>query len=146
MFEVFNSGALSQKQRFWKALIVCVPASILIGIIYGHIQYSFLSFGFSIGFSIVYIGIGYGIGWLVQTVGRGVQVRFSILGAVCTFIAFLLAEICSVGGIQNIFNIQMTFTVISYLFTNLFNPNVFLGFLFEAIGIYVAFMNSRFVR
>lgn len=146
MFEVYNRSALTQKQRFLWAIGAGILSSLVIGFIYGMILVAMTErFGMAMVFSIVYVGIGWAIGWVIQTVGRGVQVRFSILGACCAVLCFILADIV----FQYSFMFSSLDLFIRYLpevFIDLVNPASLLETAFKLFGVYYAYVNARFVR
>ncbi len=147
MFQVYNRSALTQKQRFLRAVLIAVPVSIIGGLLVGQLLYALVeTSGIFFGYGIIYIGIGYLIGLLIQNVGRGVQVRFSILGAGCALLCFLCILVTQVIGLGNILHLNLILWILeSYVRTMLSGSN-FLTLIFQAIGVYAAFINSRIVR
>lgn len=142
MLKVFNTHALSSNQRFTRALLVGVPTTLGCAVLYGII-----SPAVRFEFAVVFIGIGWLIGTVIKKYGRGVQPKFSILAAVLAAISFILADLISIVGLQILIHpivlIQMMVAVIpSYLQAN---PNVILGLLFRAVGVYMAYTNARIV-
>lgn len=142
MFKVFNTEALSRNQRFQKALIAGILATLVFGIGYGIIASSL-----RIEFSVVFLLIGYGIGWAIRTYGRGVQVKFSILGAICAAVCFIIADMIAIGGFSVFFNFQYFLMVFQVVFSRLvsLNPSSLLALLFRVGGVYAAFYSSRIV-
>ena len=95
MYRIYNSFKLNSNQRFLNALLYGIPTALGLGIAYGYISRIL-----PITFSIVYVGIGYLIGMVIQKFGRGVQVKFSILGAVLAGIAFVLSDVVRYFGLS----------------------------------------------
>ncbi len=142
MLKVFNTHALTSKQRFSRALLVGIVTALGSAMIYGVIKPAIM-----FEFSVVYIGIGWLIGSVIQKYGRGVQVKFSILAAVLAALCFILADLFGYFGLQLLFQpitlIQLIFQIIpSYLQTNI---NSLLGLAFRALGVYMAYSNARII-
>ena len=138
MYKVSNTRAITRKQRFYKALLFGIPASILLGLAYGILQ-SLLP----VSIYYLFVLVGYLIGEVVKNFGRGVQIYFSILGAVLAVVSFIIADIYSYYGFYGFIPAHLPQSLAT-VFTTLFAfPN--LGILFRAAGIYVAFSNSRVV-
>ena len=93
MLKIFNTPALTRKQRFWRAVIVAVPATLLLSFVYAAL-YSLIR----VDFSLVYIGIGWLIGRIILETGHGVQPVFSFLAAGLALFCFLFSDtVCSYG-------------------------------------------------
>ena len=143
MLKVFNTTSLSQKQRFWQAVLFGSLASIVLVIIYVFI--SNLMWEIGVEFSIVYIAFGYAIGYIIQHTGRGVQVKFSILAALlCVFVIFfgdLLTFYPNLlGDLGNFF-----FYTSNLLAFYLAGASSLIGLAFRIVGIVVAFQTARIV-
>ncbi len=142
MFKVFNTEALSRNQRFQKAVIAGIVATIVLGLGYGILA-DMLHFEFSV----VFLLIGYGIGWAIRTYGRGVQVKFSILGAICAVVCFLLADMIALGGFNIFLNLEYFGMVFQFVLSRLLSVNInsLLALLFRVGGVYAAYISSRIV-
>ena len=142
MLKVFNTHALSSNQRFTRALLVGVPTALGCAMLYGII-----SSAIRFEFAVVFIGIGWLIGTVIKKYGRGVQPKFSILAAVLAAFSFLLADLISIVGLEILIHpiilIEMMVAVIPSYFQA--NPNVILGLLCRAVGVYMAYTNARIV-
>ena len=144
MLKIYNKQAITKNQRFTNALIYAIPASIAVGLLYGIIARVAM-----FEFSIVFLGIGYFIGYVIQTKGRGVQNRFSILGAVLAIVCFILADLIAMGG----FGVFSSLEVLLLSIENwgrymLYSLNSFKGVLsvgFRVFGVIAAYQNSRIV-
>ena len=94
MYKIFNSNALNRNQRFLRALILGTVSAVVLGIVYG-----LFSSTLRIEFSIVYLAIGYANAYVICNYGRGVQTKFSILGAVLTFVSIFIGDMISRYGL-----------------------------------------------
>ncbi len=145
MFQVFNKGALTRNQRFARAVVFGTLASLSLCLVYGLISSSM-----RIEFSYAFVLMGYLIGLAIQKIGRGVQVQFSILGAVLAALTFVFADLIAwygfsvftsldflMFGLRSWLNVMMNFTAggVSGL----------LSLLFRGFGVIVAYQNSRIV-
>ncbi|MBQ4342467.1 MAG: hypothetical protein IJC38_01100 [Erysipelotrichaceae bacterium] len=145
MFQVFNKGALTRNQRFARAVVFGTLASLGLCLVYGLISSSM-----RIEFSYAFVLMGYLIGLAIQKMGRGVQVQFSILGAVLAALTFVFADLIAwygfsvftsldflIFGLRSWLNVMMNFTAggVSGL----------LSLLFRGFGVIVAYQNSRIV-
>lgn len=142
MYKIYNSNALNQNQRFLKALILGSITAIVLGIIYG-----LFSSILRIEFSIVYLAIGYANAYVICNYGRGVQTKFSILGAVLTFVSIFIGDMIARYGLGffSAFSIWPSLLLMylrSILATNI---NSLLGLLFRIGGIYIGYTYSRVV-
>lgn len=135
MIKVFNSFALSAKQRFIRALLVGIPTALGLGFLYG-----LLTLFIPIRFSIVYVGIGYLIGEVIRINGRGVQVKFSVLAAALALISFLLSDAIAMFGLNPSMIVGFMWILpLSYL--NSLNGLINLAFM--AFGAFTAYQKAR---
>ncbi len=88
--EIWNSRYLDNNRRFAAALAAGFVSAVALGFAYG-ILHSVLRFEASV----FYILIGWCIGWVIRKAGRGVHRRFAVAGAVFTFLAIFIGDICS---------------------------------------------------
>ncbi len=138
--QIYNIHSLDQNSRFIRAILAGIPASIILGILYGY----FITL-VHFRMQILYIAIGYCLAMLVQKVGRGVTKRFAILAAVLTFLAIFIGDCISIfGG----YGFLMHFTSIPlfinslqiWLYSNFSTSiNSLLGLLLKISGIYIAY-------
>ena len=145
MFQVFNKGALTRNQRMTRAILFGTLASLALCVVYGLI-----SSMMSIEFSYAFVAMGYAIGLVIQKTGRGVQIQFSILGAVLAALTFIFADLIAWFGFS-------VFTSMDYLMFGLRTwvsvlmdfsmggVSGLLSLLFRAFGVVVAYQNSRIV-
>lgn len=137
--KVYNTNLLNNKQRF--------PIAIAAGIISAFAcALAFALFEHFIGwhFSLFYVAMAYGISSAIKYFGRGVQLKFSIVGVICFILSVVLGFIIYYsfsGG----FSFQYLPFYLSMMMRTLTTIN-FSG-IFEMIciaySIYLAFYNSR---
>lgn len=145
MFQVFNKHALTRNQRFMRALLYGTLVSVGLCIAYGLIS-SLLS----IEFSYAFVGIGYLIGLTIRKMGRGVQVKFSVLAAVLAVLTFVFADLIAwfgfgvfsspeyfMSGLKTWINLMMNFSTggVSGL----------ISLLFRGFGVIAAYQSARIV-
>lgn len=138
--KIYNTRALTKNQRFQNALLVAIPTTIGMAVILGLVLRVM-----PIQFEIMFLAVGYGMGYVIRTYGRGVQKRFSILGAICTFITILLADAIHMVGITGLFNPLIWLLALTSYFTSLGSLWGMLGLLFRVGAISVAYEQSRIV-
>lgn len=139
MYRIYNSFKLNSNQRFLNALLYGIPTALGLGIAYGYISRIL-----PITFSIVYVGIGYLIGMVIQKFGRGVQVKFSILGAVLAGIAFVLSDVVRYFGLSlNPIILYQAVLIITQVYLG--SINGLINLLFFAWGIVTAYNKSRII-
>ena len=139
MYRIYNSFKLNSNQRFLNALLYGIPTELGLGIAYGYISRIL-----PITFSIVYVGIGYLIGMVIQKFGRGVQVKFSILGAVLAGIAFVLSDVVRYFGLSlNPIILYQAILIITQVYLG--SINGLINLLFFAWGIVTAYNKSRII-
>lgn len=139
MYRIYNSFKLNSNQRFLNALLYGIPTALGLGIAYGYISRIL-----PITFSIVYVGIGYLIGMVIQKFGRGVQVKFSILGAVLAGFAFVLSDVVRYFGLSlNPIILYQAILIITQVYLG--SINGLINLLFFAWGIVTAYNKSRII-
>lgn len=139
MYRIYNSFKLNSNQRFLNAILYGIPTALGLGIAYGYISRIL-----PITFSIVYVGIGYLIGMVIQKFGRGVQVKFSILGAVLAGIAFVLSDVVRYFGLSlNPIILYQAVLIITQVYLG--SINGLINLLFFAWGIVTAYNKSRII-
>lgn len=139
MYRIYNSFKLNSNQRFLNALLYGIPTALGLGIAYGYISRIL-----PITFSIVYVGIGYLIGLVIQKFGRGVQVKFSVLGAVLAGVAFVLSDVVRYFGLSlNPIILYQAVLIITQVYLG--SINGLINLLFFAWGIVTAYNKSRII-
>ena len=141
--EVFNTRRLNQQQRFTLAVLVGFIAAIVLGYASGKISI-WIARATGFGFAFINIGAAYLLALVIQKVGRGVQERFSILGAVLAVLLIIVAEFTSFGfPISAIINPDAYRLVLKVLLGGGFNS--ILTIIYNGIAIYTAYSYSRFI-
>lgn len=132
--EIFNTKILNNRQRWNRALIYAIGATLLSTIVCTVFQM------FLIRSSLIYLGAAYFIGWIILESGHGVQIKFSILAAICVVATILLSEILyffiPFGNLGTA--IYLTFVnMLTVDFNNL------LSLLIKAYAVYMAYGKAR---
>ncbi|NLC64435.1 MAG: hypothetical protein GX753_02050 [Erysipelothrix sp.] len=141
--QVFNTRALTQKQRFVSAIAVGIPTTIILGIVAGKVT-QFIGVATGFGFAIINIGAAYLLAMVIQKVGRGVQQRFSTLGAVLAVVLVLISEMISYGmPLIYILHLDSYRFVLSVWLNS--GISGFLSIIYNAIAVYTAYSYSRFL-
>ena len=135
--EIFNTKILNNRQRWKRALLFGIGATILSGIVIGFAQ-RILGFTSSL-FS---FAIAYFISWIILETGHGVQPKFSILAAVCCAIAIIISDMIGYFGIYAFLNpfFSIYMVIINYLSVNASN---LLSLGLKALAIYYAYGKAR---
>lgn len=142
MYQIYNKRALTRNERFINALLAGIATTIGLTIAYGLFS-TLLRFEFQV----VYLGLGYVIGMAIQKAGRGVQIQFSILGAVLAVICFIFGDMISIFGFSVFTNLDFFFLAFRVTLQSLLSVNVssLLSLLFRVGGVYLAYTTSRIV-
>ena len=85
--EIFNTKILNQRQRWNRAVLFAIGGTILSIIVCVLLQRLI-----NIRSSLFYLAAAYFLSWLILETGHGVQVKFSILAAVCTVIVIIVSD------------------------------------------------------
>ncbi len=147
--QIYNSRRLDSNTRFILAIIAGFFAAIIAGILYG-----LLSSVLRVEVSIVFVFIGWCIGYVVRVVGRGVHLRFAIVGAIMTLIAIFIGDIIAMIGFNNLFsfaiigssiNLSGLPALINIWAASLLSTSInnILRLLFRAIGVYFGYQYAR---
>ena len=142
MYTIYNKRALTRNERFIKALIYGGLATLGMALVYGIVS-SITPFEFSI----VYVLFGYGIGYVIRTYGKGVQPRFSILGAGLALLCFLIGDAIVIAGWGALLNPPLFIQAITYNVGAMLGSGIngLLGLAFRLAGVYFAYVESRIV-
>ena len=143
MLKIYNKDALTRNERFQNACVVGILVTLGLTIAYG-----ILSRILFIQLQILYMAIGYVIGLTIQKFGRGVQIRFSILAAVCAFFCFFVGDVISVFGFGILLAPSMYAYAIRYVISIWLSGLGFSSLLslgFRVVGIYFAYAYARIV-
>ena len=143
MIQIFNTHALNSQQRFTRALLGGIVGSIVIGLIYGI----FMQF-IHIESSLLLVAVGYCVGMVVQKCGRGVQQRFSVLGAVLCVLAILIADMVTYFGLSSLITPALWPSYLQTLLQHIYlaaSLSSVLSIVFRAAAVGVAYQYSRIV-
>ena len=135
--KIFNTKILNNRQRWNRALLFGIGATLISGIVIGFLQY-LLNFSSSLfAFAIAHF-----ISWIILETGHGVQPKFSILAAVCTTIAIILSNMIGYFGIFAFMNPLFAgyMVIINYLSTDI---NNLISLAITAMAIYYAYGKAR---
>ncbi len=138
MYSVFNSEILNRNQRFIKALIAGSIAAVAFALAFAFLTHFITKYILSF----LYIFIGMGIGTVIQRYGHGVQLKFSILGAVLTILSFILFHIFLI-----IFSFPAPLSTllphIPEMVILLYSDLSLSTFFFQGLGVFAAFDSAR---
>ena len=142
MSNFFNTRGLSQKQRFWRALICGALASIvLLGL---YLVFSLFMAPVGWGYSLVYLLIGIAIGQVIRYCGKGVKVSFSIMAAVFCILIIFFGDVLSLFLIYPQTDYLDYFRIIlDFYFTA--DLNSMLSLAARVLAVIAAFQNARVV-
>lgn len=142
MLKVFNVNSLGQNERFKKALLFGILTSIGLSILLALTQRLL-----SIRFSLLYLLAGFLIALVIKKYGRGVQVKFSYLGAVLTVLTILFADVLTVTGLLIIQDPSIILQGLVLVIRSWLSPDInnLLAMLFRVYAIYYAYNNSRII-
>ena len=115
-------------------MISGLVAAIGLGIVSGFIR-QFLNF------SILIWAVGFGIAWTVRKMGRGVQLKFSILGAIYAVIGIWISDVVWMFGLGGILNPGAYYTVIRFFIAEDITSIIWM--LYRLVAIYIAYNYSR---
>ena len=128
MLKIYNTNAITRKQRFSNALVTGIPAALLCLAVFWAV-----SNVIGVYMPVLFIPAGYFIAYVIQRFGKGVQIQFSVLAVVLT------AAVIILGDFLTFRNIQM----ILLLFTNGTSGLWNIGY--RAVALLMAFTNSRVI-
>ena len=89
--KVYNTKFLRGNQRFVVALIAGLASSVACAFAYAALI-SLLHFKSGL----FYIAMAYGISYCIKTYGRGVEVKYCVLGAAFTLFSIILGEMLTI--------------------------------------------------
>ena len=135
--KIFNTKILNNRQRWKRALLFSIGATLLSGIVIGIIQ-NILGFTSSLfDFAIAYF-----ISWIILETGHGVQVKFSILASICTAIAIIIADMIGFMGLYALLNPIFSFYLVLMDYLSIDMSNL-LSLALKALAIYYAYGKAR---
>lgn len=98
---IFNPNNLRNKQRFPVAIVAGVTTSVLCAFLIGSIVA-----GIGWYYSLLYVAAGYVIGNAIKFLGRGIDLKFSILSAVCLVLCVFLSDFFALSQQLSTFSFQ----------------------------------------
>ena len=135
--KIFNTKILNNRQRWNRALVFGIGATLISAIVIGFLQHMI-----SFSSSLFDFAIAYFISWVILEAGHGVQPKFSILAAVCCAIAIIISDMIGYFGLfaftNPLFSIYMV--LINYLSINV---NNLISLAIKALAIYYAYGKAR---
>lgn len=138
--KIYNTRALTRQQRFQNALLIGGVAAIGLGVVLGYVLRVV-----PIVFDLFYLALGYGVGYAIRTYGRGVQKRFSYLGAFYTLLALFIAECVRFAGVGGILNPGIWIGVFYYNVAGLSSISGIINLIFKVCAVVVGYEQSRIV-
>lgn len=139
MLKVFNTQILNNKQRFLRAILFGILTTLLCIAAYAIIV-RFLG----LTSSLLFVAGGFCIGFVIGETGHGVQMKFSILAAICTVCMILLGELFAWFGLSAL-NPSVFFQGLLFVIqdTLAISVNNLLSLLFKASAISIAMQKAR---
>lgn len=139
---IFNTTALTQKERFAKALIIGIGLAVVFIIVSTSIQKMLM-----LRSSVIYLLASLVIAQTLKKFGRGVQVKFAILGAILVFAVIFFSEIFIVFGYQVLLQPEVFTYAIKYVFTSWLSIDIsnLISLLLKVYAIHYAYTNSRII-
>lgn len=140
---IYNAGNIDHNKRFILSILIGTTAAVGLGLAYGAVQRML-----HIEMEIVYIFIGWCIARLLQNVGHGVTMKYSVLGAVLTVIAIVVGDLAAGFGFAGMISVLVhpsfwLSAVQMIIITKLSSIWGILGIVFRAAGVYTAYTGSR---
>ena len=135
--KIFNTKILNNRQRWNRALVFGIGATLISAIVIGFLQHMI-----SFSSSLFDFAIAYFICWVILEAGHGVQPKFSILAAICCAVAIIISDMIGYFGLfaftNPLFSIYMV--LINYLSINV---NNLISLAIKALAIYYAYGKAR---
>ena len=129
MFRIYNSSAITRKQRFQNAVVSGVIAAVLCIITFMIILRIFHTY-----FSALFIMFGYFIGIAIQRYGKGVQIQFAVLAIILTLITMIICDLLTFGSLSGVFGFLAQAGT-----SSLWNIG------YRAFALFIAYQNSRII-
>ena len=139
---IFNTTALTQKERFAKALLIGIGLAVVFIIVSTSIQKMLM-----LRSSVIYLLASLVIAQTLKKFGRGVQLKFAILGAILVFAVIFFSEIFIVFGYQVLLQPEVFTYAIKYVFTSWLSIDIsnLISLLLKVYAIHYAYTNSRII-
>lgn len=142
VLRIFNTTALTQKERFAKALLIGIGLAVVFIIVSTSIQKMLM-----LRSSVIYLLASLVIAQTLKKFGRGVQLKFAILGAILVFAVIFFSEIFIVFGYQVLLQPEVFLYAIKYIFTSWLSIDIsnLISLLLKVYAIHYAYTNSRII-
>lgn len=128
MLKIYNSYAVTRKQRFTNALVTGIPAALLCIAVFWVVSNII-----GVYMPVLFIPAGYLISYVIQRFGKGVQIQFSILAVALT------AAVIIIGDLTTFRNIQMILLLFNNGVSGLWNIG------YRVVALVLAFHNARII-
>ena len=129
MFRIYNTSAITRKQRFQNAVVCGVIAAVLCVIAFVIMLKVFHTY-----FAALFVAFGYFIGFAIMRYGKGVQIQFAVLSVVLTLITIVTCDLIAFGSLSAIFGFLATAGT-----SSLWNIG------YRALALFVTYQNSRII-
>lgn len=139
--KVYNTKFLKGNQRFVRAILAGVGSALLCALGYALIE-SILPWNFPL----FYIAMAYGVSYCIKTYGKGVEMKYCIVGVVCCVLSVILGKLFLYMYPFG-FNLSLIPYILRIVLQSFFvmNVNGIIEIVCFAYAIYVAYYNSRIV-
>ena len=127
--KIYNTNALTRKQRFQNAAVVGAAAFIAFLVIWMVVLNVI-----GVYFPLLYVAFGFGMGYLIQRFGKGVQIQFSILSAGLMLVLLLICDLMTFGSVKHLIQLFADAGI-----TALFEIG------YRVLAVYFAFINARVI-
>ncbi|TDW16116.1 hypothetical protein EDD63_12820 [Breznakia blatticola] len=140
---VFNTDNLRNKQRFPVAMIYGIICSIICAILIAAFYQVFHGWYYSL----IYVGAALAIGNVIKYMGRGIDIKFSILAVLCFILCLGLAEFFRYAFMLQTISFQLFTYSLTEFFGNLFtaDPYNIVRIIIIAYSGYVAYYTAKIV-
>jgi len=141
--EIYNSHLLNNKQRFRKALLYALAASIGCAFICSFIHRLTTQMA-GIMFPILYVISGYAVAKAIQKAGGGIGKKYAYMGAGFTVLSILLSELFYFAGYNILLHPQYWELGFRLVFAHIFQfqgTNI-LTLVFIVWGVYAGYKES----
>ena len=127
--KIYNTNALTRKQRFQNAAVVGAAAFVVFLAIWMVVLKVI-----GVYFPLLYVAFGFGMGYLIQRFGKGVQIQFSILSAGLMLVLLLICDLMTFGSVTHLIKLFAEAGI-----TALFEIG------YRVLAVYFAFINARVI-
>lgn len=118
--------ALTQKQRFNRALLFSIPIGLILGIAH-YVVNAMIPF---VSFSIIYVIVGYLAAQAIQYVSHGVGIKFRYIAVLTYVISILVSDVLVPAFLYDV-NVLFYFQLV---FRSMIQPSGLLSLAFRVVG------------